>query len=309
MQSILKTQLHRILFMPLVNGVNELKAVSRAYALWRIKQTDVPYRDIWSSLMTSKDPQTGSGFTEEVLISEACLFIVAGTDTTITGLSETLFYLMKNPRVLERLTREIREYFPLQASDHGRRGRDVECPIKWGSSELQKITYLQACMDEAMRLSPPLAGVLPREVGEGGMVVDGEFFPAGVNLAINTYSMHHDERNFEQALSYVPERFLPVDEKADAVPSIKDPAAFAPFGVGRTSCIGKHLAYQEMSVILARLLWLFDLRQEPGNNKGGGKGDAVEGRGCKTEYQLKDHYVSAQDGPVIQFRYRDEVKA
>lgn len=309
MQSIFKTQLHKILFRPLINGINELKTVSRAFALWRIEQSDVPYRDIWSSLMSSKDPQTGSGFTEDVLISEACLFIVAGTDTTITGLSETLFYLVSNPRVLERLTRELREAFPLRAADHGQQGRGIDCPIRWGSPELQKIEYLQACIDEAMRLSPPLPGVLPREVGKEGMVVDGEFFPAGVNLAINTYSMHHDERNFEDALTYAPERFLSSSGESELAPKIKNSAAFTPFGVGRTSCIGKHLAYQEMSLVLARMLWLFDLRRELGDTKGGGAGDEAEGRGCKAEYQLNDHYVSAQDGPVVQFRYREELKA
>lgn len=312
MQSIFRLQLHKILFRPLINGVNELQAVSRALAVWRFEQTDLPYRDIWSFLVASKDPQTGAAFDEDVLIAEAANFVVAGTDTTITVLSSTLFYLVNNQRVLQRLTREIREAFPLETCDIGRPGSEVECPFQWGSPKLQMIKYLQACIDEAMRISPPLPSVLPREVGHGGIMIDGEFFPQGVNLAVNCYSMHHDEANFSQPTVYAPERFIAKEQAmqgATSKPTIKEPGAFAPFGVGRTSCIGKNLAYHEISIILARLVWLFDLRMEPGNTKGAGTGDAVEGRRCKGEYQLKDHFVSAQDGPVLQLRYRAELKA
>ena len=45
-------------------------------------------------------------------------------------------------------------------------------------------------------------------------------------------------------------------------------SAFTPFGLGRTSCIGKYLAYQEMSLVIARMIWLFDMRIQPGSTIG-----------------------------------------
>lgn len=82
--------------------------------------------------------------------------------------------------------------------------------------------------------------------------------------------------------------------------------AYAPFGAGRTSCVGKYLAYQEMGIILARLSWLFDMRldsvhREEGDKK---KGDAAWGRNRRDEFQTRDVFTSSHDGPVVQFRRR-----
>ena len=98
-------------------------------------------------------------------------------------------------------------------------------------------------------------------------------------------------------------------EPSKLKPGAGQAPAFTPFGAGRASCIGKTLAYQEISLMLARLVWLYDMRIEPGNVAGEGTGGEAEGRGCKNEYQLSDRFVSKQEGPVVQFRYREELRA
>ncbi|KAL6866836.1 cytochrome P450 [Trichoderma novae-zelandiae] len=324
MQSLFFCNLHKLLFKELITGVSNLMKVSRSFALWRLEQESMQHRDIWAALIAAREPKTRRKFTTEELISEASLFIIGGTDGMTTSTTATLFYLTHNPRTLERVTREIRKAYPLKAEEIGKKGLEVECPIRFASAELQAIEYLSACIDEAMRLSPPVASILPREVGPGGLTVDGEFFPPGVNLGIPHYSMHHSRDNFAEPLKYAPERWIPEERKRGAkdgsVPvSGKEPATmkaaaghtdgFTPFGAGRSSCIGKYLAYQEMSIVLARLLWLFDVRPDPGSSLGEGVGDDMEGRGCKNEFQLYDRFVSSQKGPVLQFRYREELTA
>ncbi|PTB64759.1 cytochrome P450 [Trichoderma citrinoviride] len=324
MQSLFFGNLHKLLFKELITGVGNLMKVSRSFALWRLEQESMPNRDIWAALLAAREPKTGRKFTTEELISEASLFIIGGTDGMITSTTATLFYLTHNPRTLERVTREIREAYPLKAEDIGKKGLDVKCPIRFASAELQAIEYLTACIDEAMRLSPPVASILPREVGPDGLMVDGEYFPPGVNLGIPHYSMHHSGDNFAEPLKYAPERWIPEERKRGAedgsVPvSGKEPATmkaaaghtdgFTPFGAGRSSCIGKYLAYQEMSIVLARMLWLFDIRLDPSSNLGEGVGDDLEGRGCRNEFQLYDRFVSSQKGPMLQFRFREELTA
>ncbi|KAK4069308.1 hypothetical protein Trihar35433_5887 [Trichoderma harzianum] len=316
--------IHLVLFKELIVGVGNLMSVSRSFALWRLEQSSMPYRDIWQALIASRDPKTGEAFSTEELISEASLFIIGGTDGMITATTSTLFYLTHNPRTLERLTREIREAFPLSTEDLGKRASNVKCPIRFASVELQRIVYLPACIDEAMRMSPPVPSILPRVVGPGGLTVDGEYFPAGVNLGIPHYSMHHSEDNFAEPLKYAPERWFPEErtkglkdgsvpvsskESPKMRPAVGQAYGFTPFGGGRSSCIGKYLAYQEMSIVLARLIWLFDIRLDPSSNMGEGIGDAREGRRCKTEFQLYDRFVSSQKGPMLQFRYREELAA
>ncbi|KAL7948442.1 cytochrome P450 [Trichoderma barbatum] len=301
MQSLFFCNLHKLLFKELIVGVGNLMSVSRSFALWRLEQSSMPFRDIWQALLASRDPKT---------------------DGMITATTSTLFYLTHNPRTLERLTREIREAFPLSSKDIGKRASDAKCPIRFASAELQKIVYLPACIDEAMRMSPPVPSILPRVVGPGGMTVDGEYFPAGTNLGIPHYSMHHSEDNFAEPLKYAPERWFPEErarglkdgsvpasgkESEKMQPAVGQSYGYTPFGGGRSSCIGKHLAYQEMSIVLARLLWLFDIRLDPNSNMGEGVGDAREGRECKTEFQLHDRFVSSQKGPMLQFRYREEL--
>ncbi|KAI1258794.1 cytochrome P450 [Xylariaceae sp. FL1019] len=304
MQWLLRFNLHTIVFKHLIQGVTKLMALSRQFADTRAKKTN--YDDIWASLLESKDLETGKCFSHEELVSEASLFIIGGTDGMITALTSTLFYLTHNSKALVELTREIRKtYSEPPFVDPHERDR-VDCPIRFGSRELQNITYLSACIDEAMRLSPPVPSILPRVVGPGGIVVDGQYFPEGIDLGIPHYTLHRSPEHFPQPLEYKPERWLQRQEGAKLVAGTGQAVSFTPFGAGRSSCVGKHVAYYEMTYVLARLLWQFDLRLDPSNcDVGGGTGTECEGRGCKQEFQLSCRFVSQQDGPVLQFRLRN----
>lgn len=61
-------------------------------------------------------------------------------------------------------------------------------------------------------------------------------------------------------------------------PQARAASAFTAFGWGRTSCIGKYLAYQEISLIAARTLWLYDMRLELGSTLSEGNGSLERGR-------------------------------
>jgi cytochrome P450 len=90
----------------------------------------------------------------------------AGSETTATALSGTLNYLVNNPDKLETLTREIRGAF------------EKEDDINLDS--LRKLPYLNAVLNEGLRLCPPIPWVLPRVVPEGGDTVCGTWLPGGV---------------------------------------------------------------------------------------------------------------------------------
>jgi cytochrome P450 len=91
---------------------------------------------------------------------------IAGSETTATLLSGTLNYLVNNPDKLETLEREIRQAFP--AED------DINL------EDLRKLTYLNAVINEGLRLCPPVPWILPRRVPEGGDTVCGTWLPGGV---------------------------------------------------------------------------------------------------------------------------------
>ena len=218
-------------------------------------------------------------------------------------MAATLFYLTRHPDALKLVTQEIRSKFTNLEDIHQ-------------SPQLTSCTYLRACIDEAMRLSPSVGGILPREVLPGGITIDGQRVPAGVVVGVPHYTIHHNAAYYPDPFSYRPERWIsgqlpdgtqsPFTQNQVALAQ----SAFCPFSIGPRGCIGKGLAYVEMTNTLARVLWLYDVRRAPGvDDPGeGGKPGAVYGRHRKDEFQLVDIFTSLKDGPLVEFRKRSDLE-
>lgn len=152
----------------------------------------------------------------------------------------------------------------------------------------------------------PIGGLLARELLTGGLILDGEPLPAGVDVGVAHYAIHHNEAYFPDPFSFKPERWI-VGSPTVCGPSVSEAAvslaqsAFCAFGVGRTSCVGKTLAYTEMSIILARVIWLYGLRIQPDFVAGEGHPRLGNGRSRKNEFQTWDGFFSTQDGPLVEF--------
>ncbi|KAK2596439.1 hypothetical protein N8I77_013329 [Diaporthe amygdali] len=174
----------------------------------------------------------------EEIYDNANLLIGAGSETTATALSAATYLLAMNPRVLAKLTTEVRE----SLSSEGQ--------IDFVS--VQKLDYMLAVLDETLRLHPPSPNANLRRVCDGGDVVCDHFVPHGTSIGVWHYAIFRDPNNCPD--SFIPERWLGdprfVNDKRDAL---------QPFSYGPRNCIGKNLAYVEMRVIPARLLWNFDL--------------------------------------------------
>ncbi|KAJ8116848.1 hypothetical protein OPT61_g1828 [Boeremia exigua] len=285
--------LDKLFFRKIAGQRAQYMQYSKGQAMERTKLgLEADRKDFFYYLLNAKDAETGEGFTMNELWGESNLLIIAGSDTTSTAMSGTFFYLAHNPKVLEKLCKEIRETFS-----------DVEEIVT--SPKLSSCSYLKACIDETMRMTPPVAGALPRQVLPGGMDIDGKHIPAGVDVGVPIYTIHHNSTYYPQPFDYIPERWL-ADPSAnpvhDSLPAAQ--SAFNPFSIGPRGCIGKGLAYVELTVTIARVLYLYDLRLAPGTTLGGGAKDLEVGRTRATEYQIQDVFASKKDGPMLQFRAR-----
>ena len=323
MPELLKLKLDRLLFSQIIRGVERFTSLSKTIFEWRFMQGE--QKDLFAALLEAKDSETGLGFTTGQLVSEAGLLIIAGSDTTITATTATIFYLLHYPPALTRLQSEIRSAFT-----------DVE-GICIGT-QLSTCQYLYACIDEAMRLTPSVGSTLMREVLPGGLVIDGEWFPPGTDVGVPHYALHHNDAYFANPFEFRPERWFHGESPLSEVKGILQPgiglsqsatelscdlntpettrsgsveseqalaaSAFTPFGFGRTSCIGRYLAYQEMSLILARMIWLYEMRVQPGSTVGEGNERLGRGRERKNEFQTFDRFVSMHDGPMVEFKQR-----
>lgn len=296
MPAILTLQLDKLLFSKLTKETYAFQRLSKDQAEWRSAQGQkADMKDIFSALEKARDPETGRTYTPVELVSEAGLFIVAGSDTTSTVISAVVFYLLHNPESLRLVQQEVRSAF------------DSLADIRIGS-RLNACQYLFACFDESMRLSPPIPGILPREVLPGGLHVDGFHLPAGTDLGVPIYALHHSEEHFPDPWSFKPSRWIAGRDDATVLVSEEDVrnarAAFCPFGYGRTNCVGKQLAYQEMALTIARLAWSYEWRVEAGSTAGEGRAGLGWGRERKGEFQLWDKFISSTEGPMVEFKSR-----
>ena len=293
-----KLSLDKILFRKIAAGRARYMAYSRGQLTERTKLgDDTDRRDFFYHLLKAKDPETGLGFGTPELWGESNLLIIAGSDTTSTAMAATLFYLVRSPASLAKVIEEVRSKF------------DSVEDIYQGPA-LQGCTYLRACIDEAMRLSPSVGGLLPREVLSGGTTIDGEFIPAGMVVGTPHYAIHHNSAYYPDPFSFIPERWIATSSAPEKAVTEADVAAaqsaFCPFSIGPRGCIGKGLAYVEMTTTLARVLFMYDLRRAVGvSDPAEGMPGAEWGREKPGEMQLVDTFTSLKDGVMVEFRKRD----
>ncbi|KAL4861251.1 hypothetical protein BDV12DRAFT_208241 [Aspergillus spectabilis] len=198
--------------------------------------------DIWGIVMAQKEELTLS---HPEMHANSQVFMVAGTETTATALSGLTYHLLMNPGKMEKLVREIREAFHSDS--------DIEL------GALMRMKYLNACIEEGLRIYPPVPVGLPRVAPDEGLLVCGEFIPGKTALSVNHWATYHDPQNFKRPDEFIPERWVDDEFASD------NKAALQPFSFGPRNCLGKNLAYSELRLILAKVLYNFDLTIVPGS--------------------------------------------
>jgi cytochrome P450 len=171
------------------------------------------YDDVFSALLLSRD-EAGVGLTDREVRDELVTLLLAGHETTATGLAWTFDLLLHAPAVLER--------------------------ARSGAVE-----DLDAVVKEALRMRPVIPGV--------GRVVRGEPFrlgaysvPVGVEINPSIRTIHRRADLYPEPEAFRPERFLGEDAP--------DTYTWLPFGGGTRRCLGASFALMEMRIVVARVL-------------------------------------------------------
>ncbi|KAF2791120.1 benzoate 4-monooxygenase cytochrome P450 [Melanomma pulvis-pyrius CBS 109.77] len=249
--------------------------------------------DMFHFLCEAKDPDTGRpAHDEQTLRAEASLLVIAGSDTSATSLTATMFYLSLPSQAhrLTKLVREIRSTF--QSAEE-----IVQGP------KLASCVYMKACIEEAMRLSPAGPSELARQVRAGGIIIKGDYYPEGTIVGTSAFTSGRNEKIYGDSYTYRPERWI-VDEAAGVTQQDVDRARsnFHPFSAGPGNCVGKNLAILELLAAVGRTLWTYDMRRAPGSTLGGGSPELGWGQRDPEQFQLIDAYIAIHRGPMLQFR-------
>jgi cytochrome P450 len=189
--------------------------------------------DVLSMLLEARDEE-GQGMTDDELYDEMFTLLIAGHETTATSLAWIFYRVLQHPDVVARIRQEIAEVT----------GGGAVTP-----EHLPKLRYLEAAINEALRLHPvSMYGIRrllrPKRVG-------GWDLPAGVNLAPCEYLAHRRPDVWDEPARYNPDRFLGTKI---------NPYAFFPFGGGVRRCIGAAFANFEMKIVVAHVVPRADLR-------------------------------------------------
>ncbi|MCJ1382557.1 hypothetical protein MMC17_005670 [Xylographa soralifera] len=288
MPRLLELRLENLLFSRLVHGLHEYQRYSETQARECMKKDPKKnVQSVFDLLLPDPKARSEESFSISELTSESSLLILAGSDTTSTALANTLFHLLNNPHTLKQLTMEIRSTF--------RELNEIQ-----NNKSLRDCQYLRACIDESLRLTPPVAGLMSREVLPGGLDIDGHHFPAGVDIGTCHYALQHNETYYRNAFEYDPCRWIvSVTNTAEDVALAK--SAFCAFSIGPRGCAGKAMAYMEMTIILASMVWLFNVRLAKGVPLGQTSMSAAAAQ-QQRDSQTMDKFVSKVFGPVVEFR-------
>nr|XP_036577183.1 benzoate 4-monooxygenase cytochrome p450 [Colletotrichum truncatum]KAF6784095.1 benzoate 4-monooxygenase cytochrome p450 [Colletotrichum truncatum] len=205
------------------------------------KRKELQGKDYFSWLLKddSKIPS------EEWLVAQSNVLLAAGFDPLTNILTSAVYFLCKTPRALERLSDEISGSFSTYEE------------IK--AEKLQNAKYLQAVIDESMRLHTNAAFGLPRY--SPGAVVDGDYIPKGVIVQNASFAATHCEKYFLKSREFWPERFLgPNDTWYEERFALYDnKKAFKPFSLGPRACPGREIGMMQARIALAKLIWTYEM--------------------------------------------------
>ncbi|OTB16117.1 hypothetical protein K445DRAFT_300000 [Daldinia sp. EC12] len=205
------------------------------------KETDHP--DYMSFVIS--ESKAGEVLTKEQMYANAQMLVTAGSETVATAAATTLFLLLIHPEAMDRAKREVRSTFTSE--------QDIT------AASVTTLSYLVAAIDESMRVWAPVATSFhPRQVSSGGCVVDGYFIPEGSMIGIHNHAIGRLERYFKDAEKFVPERWLGDERYANDSREV-----FQPFSSGPLNCLGLTMGRMETRVILAKLIYNFDIELMP----------------------------------------------
>jgi cytochrome P450 len=184
---------------------------------------DLEERDDVLSLLLQARGEDGEPMGEKELRDELMTLLLAGHETTATGLAWAFERLARNPRVMSRLLESLDD-----------------------PDEI----YLDAVARETLRARPVVYDVARRLAAPA--TIKGWTLPAGAYVVPSITAIHLLQGIYDRAEEFRPERFMDGD--------LPDSYAWIPFGGGLRRCIGAAFATMEMKAVLREVLTRVEVR-------------------------------------------------
>lgn len=213
--------------------------------LKRRKESGLFRNDLIDILLAFKEASdkgdTELKLTDDMLLSHATEFHIAGYETSSSTMTFVLYELAKHPEEQQKLRKEIKEAYEKAGGI-------------LSFEAINSMEYMSKVLNETLRLYPQIS-YLDREVtldpGEAGYSLEpfsDYVLPQGMPIYIPAAGFHYDPQYFPDPYKFDPERFSSENKRNIAS------GTYMPFGMGPHNCIGERLALLQTKVGLFYLL-------------------------------------------------------
>ncbi|KAI1089144.1 cytochrome P450 [Rostrohypoxylon terebratum] len=191
-------------------------------------------RTLVHEIMQSKLPPQEKSF--ERVFDDVNTTTGAGYETTAAVIRIAAFHIYSNPEILQKLRAEL-----ATAPNHD-----------WKT--LEQLPYLTAVIMESMRLAPAIATRSARIAQDKDLVYADWRIPAGTPVGMTLHLLHQNEEQYPEPQRFNPDRFM------DPNPWQLGNKTFVPFGKGKRNCLGMHLAWAEIYLLLGHIVPRFEFK-------------------------------------------------
>ncbi|OOF93013.1 hypothetical protein ASPCADRAFT_173692 [Aspergillus carbonarius ITEM 5010] len=171
---------------------------------------------------------------------EVFTLLGAGTETTASTLMVMIYHVSQDEGIRDKLRSELKQIMPTPTS-----------AATW--TELEKLPYLTAVVNESLRLSYGIIMRLPRVAPTETLRYKNYVIPAGTPMSTSTYFVHRDPAIFPEPDKFDPERWIRATERRENLTRY-----LVSFMRGSRACLGINLAYIELYLTIAYIMRRFD---------------------------------------------------
>ncbi|KAF9873137.1 cytochrome P450 3A19 [Colletotrichum karsti] len=196
-------------------------------------------KDFLTAILAAKE---SAGLTQAEILSNSALFAMVGYDTSATTLSALFYHVLREPDHYRKIQEEVRGTYSALG--------DIS------AQSVLRLPYLNACIQETLRLLPPINGRGSHRISPGAMI-DGLYVPKGVNVSADIWTIQRRPDYWALADKFRPDRWI--DNGPGTVFEHDVRTSYRPFLVGPRVCIGREMALQSIRLTAAKVAFAYDL--------------------------------------------------
>ncbi|TVY60809.1 Cytochrome P450 monooxygenase sdnE [Lachnellula suecica] len=190
---------------------------------------------IFHEILSSSLPASEKALSR--LSQEGQTVIGAGTETTAWALTVALVRVLSDREIVLKMLNELG---PLFGSGSGHKRPTF--------NQLEQLPYLSGVVAEGLRLSYGVTTHMQRSSPDTALRCGDWVIPAGTSVSMSSILIHHNTSIFPDPHTFDPARWI-------GNPGLK--RYLVSFSKGSRQCLGMNLAYAEIYLALAYIVWRF----------------------------------------------------